>query len=74
MSRPRVPMAAALALICCVLMPATLPAQTTPTKDSPGGRKSGTYLKLGLAYWQGDIFSEGSLTRWSGTCSVPTTP
>jgi hypothetical protein len=66
MSRPRVPVVAALALVCCVLVPATLSAQTEPTKDSRGGRKSGTYIKAGLAYWQGDIFSESSLTRWSG--------
>jgi hypothetical protein len=66
MSRPRVPVAATLALVCCVLAPATLPAQTTPPEDSPGGRKTDTYIKLGLAYWQGDIFSESSLTRWSG--------
>jgi hypothetical protein len=74
-SRPRVPVTATLALVCCVLVPATLqaqtkptPAQTKPTEDSSGGRKSGTYLKLGLAHWQGDIFSESSLTsltRWS---------
>jgi len=71
MSRRRVPVAATLALVCCVLSPATLPAQTEPKQTdpkegSPAGRKSGTYFKLGLAYWQGDIFSESSLTRWSG--------
>jgi len=66
MSRSRVPVAATLALTCCVLAPATLRAQTQPAEDSSGGRKSGTYIKLGLAHWQGDIFSESSLTRWSG--------
>ena len=66
MSRRRVPVSATLALICCALAPATVPAQTIPAKDSPGGRKSGSYLALGLAHWQGDIFSEGSLTRWGG--------
>jgi hypothetical protein len=66
MSRPRGAVAATLALVCCVLAPATLPAQTEPTEGSPGGRRPGTYIKLGLAYWQGDIFSESSLTRWSG--------
>lgn len=66
MTRLRVPLAGTLALVFCVLAPATLPAQTESTEGASGGRKSGTYLKLGLAYWQGDIFSESSLTRWSG--------
>jgi hypothetical protein len=63
MSRPRVPLLAILALVSCVSMPATLAAQAQPAKDAEAGRKSGTYLKLGLAYWQGDIFGERSLTR-----------
>jgi hypothetical protein len=66
MSRRRVPLAATLTLACCVSMPENLLAQTQPAEPSADGRTSGTYLKLGLAYWQGDIFSESSLTRWSG--------
>jgi hypothetical protein len=62
----RVPLAGTLALVFCVLAPATLLAQTESTEDAPGGRKAGPYIKLGLAYWQGDIFNESSLTRWSG--------
>jgi hypothetical protein len=53
-------------LLYCISVPATLAAQTRPTEKPAEDRKSGTYLKVGLAYWQGDIFSESSLTRWNG--------
>lgn len=66
MSQPRVPVLATLALVSCLSMAATAAAQTQTARDAADGRKSGTYLKLGLAYWQGDIFGERSLTRWSG--------
>ena len=33
-------------------------------QDVEGRRRSGTYLKTGVAQWQGDIFSRGSLTNW----------
>lgn len=39
-----------------------LEAQELVTTGS--GRKSGTYLKAGLAHWQGNIFSGNSLTQW----------
>jgi hypothetical protein len=47
-------------------LPAGLNAQDVSSRapDEPG--KGGTYLKLGLAYWQGDIFGSNSLTRWNG--------
>ena len=51
-------------LVGCLLMPAAGSAQTTAPDDSSNGRRSGTYFKPGLAYWQGDIFSESSLTHW----------
>jgi hypothetical protein len=38
------------------------PYQLTDTSGGDGG----TYLKVGLAHWQGDIFSERSLTQWNG--------
>ena len=52
------------ALACWLALPATVLAQEKPHASS-SGRKSGTYLKLGLAHWQGDIFSERSLTQWN---------
>lgn len=55
---------ALLALALCVALPASALAQQTASERS-GGRKSGTYLKLGLAHWQGNIFSEGALTQWT---------
>jgi hypothetical protein len=68
MRKSRVAVAATLALAGWILAPATLraQAQAEPPEGAASGRKSGTYIKLGLAYWQGDIFSESSLTRWSG--------
>lgn len=68
MTARRVPVAGALALACCILAPGALWAQAEPAESAPApdGRKTRTYLKVGLAHWQGDIFSENSLTRWSG--------
>ena len=51
-----------LALSFCVWLPTILAAQ--PAGDSEDRRKAGTYLKGGLAHWQGNIFSRGSLTNW----------
>ena len=53
------------ALACWLALPADLFAQNDSAQESSNGRKSGTYLKLGLAHWQGDIFSERALTQWS---------
>jgi hypothetical protein len=53
-----------LALATCVALPASALAQQA-AGERAGGRKPGTYLKLGLAHWQGNIFSEGALTQWT---------
>ena len=53
-----------LVLLACFALPVNLVAQEPSQAASGGRRKSGTYLKIGLAYWQGDIFSRSSLTRW----------
>lgn len=34
------------------------------TERGDGGRKSGTYLQVGIAHGQADIFSPSSLTQW----------
>lgn len=54
-----------LGLVSCLLVPVDVLAQQPPQGDSARDRKPGTYLKLGLAHWQGNIFSEGSLTQWT---------
>ena len=64
MTRSRARLTVVPALVGCLLVPAAGSAQTTALDGSLTGRKSGTYLKPGLAYWQGDIFSESSLTHW----------
>ena len=53
-----------LVLLACFALPVNLVAQEPSQAASGCRRKSGTYLKIGLAYWQGDIFSRSSLTRW----------
>ncbi|MEW5983799.1 MAG: hypothetical protein AB1806_15720 [Acidobacteriota bacterium] len=55
----------AIGVVACVLAPVAAPGQTAPEEAESTGRKSGTYVKLGLAHWQGDIFSESSLTQWN---------
>jgi hypothetical protein len=55
----------ACATAALAICSATAGAQTTADETPGGGRKSGTYLKTGLAHWQGDIFSEGRLTQWN---------
>jgi hypothetical protein len=54
-----------LALVWCLVLPVSVPAQPPPEGESARGRKPGAYLKVGLAHWQGNIFSEGSLTQWN---------
>jgi hypothetical protein len=60
-----------VAVVACLMAPAAALAQyrPMPAKDSepdPGsGGKRGAYIKVGLSYWQGDIFSESSLTQWN---------
>lgn len=34
--------------------------------DRPQGGTDGAYLKVGLGHWQGNIFSDQSLTQWDG--------
>ena len=57
------------AFVSCLLAPVAAFAQYRPlpvedAKPEPGGKR-GVYLKAGLSYWQGDIFSESSLTQWN---------
>jgi hypothetical protein len=54
-----------LVLAWCLLVPVSVLAQQPPGGESSRNRKPGTYLKVGLAHWQGDIFREGSLTQWN---------
>ena len=56
----------ALTLIFCLLLPAGVAAQSAEG-DSNGGGKAGTYLKGGVAHWQGDLDKKGSLVAddWS---------
>jgi hypothetical protein len=52
-------------LVACVVLPVNALAQQPPRGDSGRDRKAATYFKVGLAHWQGNIFSEGSLTQWN---------
>ena len=49
-----------------LVLQASLAAQQPRQADSPGQGGGGTYLKLGLAHWQRNIFGSRSLTRWRG--------
>ena len=55
-----------LTLTLVLGLPAGLVAQEPSSREpaEPGG--GGTYLKVGLAHWQGNIFSDRSLTQWDG--------
>jgi hypothetical protein len=53
-----------LVFAVCLALPAFAFAQQD-SAERAGGRKPGTYMKLGLAHWQGNIFSEGALTQWT---------
>jgi hypothetical protein len=57
-------LAGAIVLACCLGLTADALAQPAAPPEPPAGRKAGTYVKVGLAHWQGDIFSESSLTQW----------
>jgi hypothetical protein len=65
MTRNRTRPGGVLALAACLLLPASALSQPTSAGDEPPGRKSGTYVKMGLAHWQGDVFNESSLTQWN---------
>ena len=52
-----------LAVAASMLLPLAVEAQTPPAGPETS-RKTGTYVNLGLAHWQGNIFSEGALTQW----------
>jgi hypothetical protein len=65
MTRHRMRLTAAVALAFWLAPAAGVLAQSEHPQASSSGRKSGTYLKLGLAHWQGDIFNDQSLTQWN---------
>jgi hypothetical protein len=65
MTRHRTRLTGAVALACWLALPAGVLAQDERPQESSSGRNSGTYMKVGLAHWQGDIFSESSLTQWN---------
>jgi hypothetical protein len=56
-------------LVVCMLAPVAAYGQYRPldteADDSGKGGKPGGYLKAGLAYWQGNVLSEGALTSWN---------
>lgn len=54
-----------LAVVACLAFPATALAQRSQEREASRDRKPGTYMKFGLAHWQGNIFNEGSLTQWT---------
>lgn len=63
-----------LLLVCSTVATAALgqelPRPAEPAPPAPiddGGGHGGTYLKVGLAHWQGDIFNPRSLTQWNGS-------
>jgi hypothetical protein len=58
-----------IALIATLLfgLPAGVGAQDASSQGPVGPSEGGTYVKIGLAHWQGDIFSGQSLTRWNGS-------
>ncbi len=53
-----------LALIVCLFLPAGLAAQPRPA-DAEEGLDSGTYIKGGVAHWQGDLENPGSLAGFN---------
>ena len=54
---------AAVMCVVVVMMPMNLAGQDSSTLTS-SDRKAGTYLKVGFAQWQGNIFNKNSLTNW----------
>jgi len=65
MNRNRSGLGGIVALASLLALPTSALAQPAPADDARSGRKPGTYVKMGLAHWQGDIFSESSLTQWN---------
>ena len=55
-----------LALIVCLFLPAGLAAQPRPA-DAEDGLDSGTYIKGGVAHWQGDLENPGGLAGLTST-------
>ena len=53
-----------LALSFCLVWPAALAAQPVEVY-SDGGAKEGTYIKGGVAHWQGDLDNKPILADWS---------
>ena len=59
-------------VVLVALLSLALPAGAAAQVDSPyhpeefTGGDGGTYIKVGLSHWQGDIFSGRSLTQWNG--------
>jgi hypothetical protein len=53
-----------VALVISLTLSAPARAQEPATAGQDGGRKSGTYLQVGLAHGQGNIFRQSSLTNW----------
>ena len=56
----------ALVSTLVLVLPVSLAAQQPSRGDSSARSQGGTYLKLGLAHWQRNIFGSQSLTRWRG--------
>ncbi len=56
----------AVMLLMLFALPTTVVAQDYPPMERPVGSDGGTYIKMGLAHWQGDIFNRQSLTQWNG--------
>ena len=58
----------AVPIALLVGLPVHLAAQdfSTPVPVDTASGDHGTYLKTGIAYWQGNIFQGNSLTRWNG--------
>ena len=65
MTRHRTHLTGLLVLACWLGLPQGALAQSEAPPEPSDGRKSGTYVKVGLAHWQGDIFSESALTNWT---------
>ncbi len=69
MSAALIRLARVVILVGCVLAPTGVFAQYRPLSaeepDHSSRGKRGGYLKAGVAYWQGDVLSDRSLTQWN---------